>query len=333
MHGLHGGSARSTSTRSTRRRCPVAWAGSSDRNFYDRCYFNAHDRTGDIFLITGLGYYPNLGTKDAFVLVRRGDKQTAVHLCDADRRRPARTSTSAATGSRSSSRCASCGSCSRRPRASPLDLTWEGSFDVVQEQPHVMRAGRAGHPRRPAVRPGRHLGGHDRRRRRGDRGRPATAGSARRDRSWGIRPVGEAAPAGAPADPPFEGMWWLYVPMRVRRLRRRADHPGGARTASGPSTTAPGSGRTAGSSSSAGRGSRSATPRAPGCPTGATITCTTPDGKPRACSRSSRSSPCRSTSAAATAATPTGPTACGRAPAFTERRHLRPDRPRRSPAG
>jgi hypothetical protein len=23
---------------------PVAWAGSSDRNFYDRCYLNAHDR-------------------------------------------------------------------------------------------------------------------------------------------------------------------------------------------------------------------------------------------------------------------------------------------------
>ena len=29
--------------------------GSSDRNFYDRSYFNAHDRTGDIFLISGIG--------------------------------------------------------------------------------------------------------------------------------------------------------------------------------------------------------------------------------------------------------------------------------------
>ena len=27
---------------------PIAWPGSSDRNFYDRSYFNAHDRTGDI---------------------------------------------------------------------------------------------------------------------------------------------------------------------------------------------------------------------------------------------------------------------------------------------
>ena len=61
---------------------PLAWANSSDRNFYDRSYFNAHDRTGDIMVITGLGYYPNLGTKDAFVLVARNGKQTAVHLSD-----------------------------------------------------------------------------------------------------------------------------------------------------------------------------------------------------------------------------------------------------------
>ena len=62
---------------------PVARASQSDTNFYDRCYINAHDRTGDIFLITGYGVYPNLGTHDAFVLVRRGDEQTAVHLSDA----------------------------------------------------------------------------------------------------------------------------------------------------------------------------------------------------------------------------------------------------------
>ena len=61
---------------------PVTWAASSDRNFSDRSYFNAHDRTGDIFCILGHGYYPNLGTKDAFFLVRRGDTQTAVHFGD-----------------------------------------------------------------------------------------------------------------------------------------------------------------------------------------------------------------------------------------------------------
>ena len=28
-----------------------------------------------------------------------------------------------------------------------------------------------------------------------------------------LRPIGEAEPAGKPADPPFDGMWWLYVPI------------------------------------------------------------------------------------------------------------------------
>src|SRR6202000_2314742 len=62
---------------------PIAWPGSSDRNFYDRSCFNAHDRTGDIFVISGIGYYPNLGVKDAFGLIRRGATQAAVHLPDA----------------------------------------------------------------------------------------------------------------------------------------------------------------------------------------------------------------------------------------------------------
>src|SRR5919106_4410029 len=62
---------------------PISWPGSSDRNFYDRAYFNAHDRTGDIFLVTGLGIYPNLGVSDAYATVRRGDRQWTVRCSDA----------------------------------------------------------------------------------------------------------------------------------------------------------------------------------------------------------------------------------------------------------
>ena len=46
--------------------------GTSDRNFYDRYYFNAFPLTGDTMLIVGLGQYPNLGVTDAFALLRRG---------------------------------------------------------------------------------------------------------------------------------------------------------------------------------------------------------------------------------------------------------------------
>jgi len=61
----------------------LRYVGTSDRNFYDRAYFNAHDRTGDIFLVTGLGVYPNLRVMDAYATVRRGDRQWTVRCSDA----------------------------------------------------------------------------------------------------------------------------------------------------------------------------------------------------------------------------------------------------------
>jgi hypothetical protein len=256
---------------------PVEWAGTSDRNFYDRCYLNAHDRSGNIFVITGAGYYPNLGTKDAFVLIRRGDVQTAVHLSDA------------IDGDRLHQRVGNY----RIEVTEPLrrlrvvleetegiaaDLTWTGSFPVLQEQPHVMRSGSrvtldaqrfaqvgtwAGtisvDGEDVAVTPDRWVG--------------------TRDRSWGIRPVGEAEPAGRPADPPFEGMWWLYVPLRFEDFAIVLivqENPDGYRTLNDCSRIWPD-----------GRVEQLGWPRvsityASGTrvPTGASIACTTPEGKP-----------------------------------------------------
>jgi hypothetical protein len=93
-----------------------------------------------------------------------------------------------------------------------VDLTWKGLFDVVQEQPHMLRSGN-----RVTLDAQRfaQLGSWS--------GRIVIDGEeiavdpeswiGSRDRSWGIRPIGEPEPAGRPADPPFEGMWWLYVPI------------------------------------------------------------------------------------------------------------------------
>src|SRR4051794_18778271 len=50
----------------------------SDRNFYDRYYFNMHASSDEIFVITGLGQYPNLGVTDAFITVSLGTKQYTV---------------------------------------------------------------------------------------------------------------------------------------------------------------------------------------------------------------------------------------------------------------
>ena len=190
---------------------PIEYVG-TDRNFYDRSYWNAHDRSGEIFMVMGMGYYPNLGTKDAFICIRRGEEQTALHFGDAI----------------DSDRLNQHVGNFRIEVAEPLnhlrlvieetegislDLTWRGLFPAIPEQRHVMRAG--GH--RAIL----------------DAQRFAQVGSwegtividdqtydvspdtwvGTRDRSWGARPVGEAEPAGKPADPPFDGMWWLYAPI------------------------------------------------------------------------------------------------------------------------
>ncbi|MGH3362028.1 MAG: hypothetical protein ACRDOM_06170 [Nocardioides sp.] len=191
---------------------PLAWAGTSDRHFYDRCYLGCYHRQGDLALITGLGLYPNLATKDAFVLIRRGDMQTAVHLSDAI----------------GSDRLDQYVGRYRIEVVEPLrrlrvvleetegiglDLTFEGSFDVVQEQPHVLRSGsrvtlqaqrfaQAGTWRGQILLDGEEVSVDP------------DAWVGVRDRSWGIRPVGEPVPGGAPADPPFEGMWWHYASLR-----------------------------------------------------------------------------------------------------------------------
>ncbi|MGY2876604.1 hypothetical protein ACVW00_003794 [Marmoricola sp. URHA0025 HA25] len=194
---------------------PISRPTSSDRNFYDRCYFNAMDTSddaGDLMLVTGLGYYPNLGVKDAYVLLRRGDTQTGVRLSDAidDNRLDQRVGAYRIEVVEPLRRVRLL---LEETEGIAFDLTWEGSFDVVQEQPHLMLNGV-----RPTL----------------DAQRFAQLGSwsgtlvvdgeetavtpdrwmGSRDRSWGIRPVGEAEPAGRPQDPPMEGFWWLYVPLR-----------------------------------------------------------------------------------------------------------------------
>jgi hypothetical protein len=194
---------------------PMSQAGTSDKNFYDRCYFNAHDRTGDVFLITGLGSYVNLGVIDAYATVKLGDVLHTVRLSGAlgpDRMHqqvgPYRIEVIEPL---QKIRLL----CDADDHGVGFDLTWEGSFPAMEEEPHVISNGyknilqssrfaqmgswtgevRAG-GETLAVEPSTWLGS--------------------RDRSWGIRPVGDADAPGRTADDAGGGggFWWLYVPLR-----------------------------------------------------------------------------------------------------------------------
>ena len=57
---------------------PFRHVGTSDRNFYDRYYFNMHSCSDEILVVMGMGQYPNLGTTDAFVCISHGTTQYTV---------------------------------------------------------------------------------------------------------------------------------------------------------------------------------------------------------------------------------------------------------------
>jgi hypothetical protein len=189
--------------------------GTSDRNAYDRCYFNAHDRTGRTFLVTGLGVYPNLGVIDAYAVVRQGDRQVAVRFSDAlgQDRMTQRVGPYAIEVTEPLRQVHV--RCDGDRHGLGFDLHWTGSFPVVDEPAHVMRQG--GKIILDAQRFAQ-VGTWSGVLRIGDEEIPVRDDTwvGTRDRSWGIRPVGEPEPPGRSAaepDPGF-GFWWTYVPMR-----------------------------------------------------------------------------------------------------------------------
>jgi hypothetical protein len=187
----------------------------SDRNAYDRCYFNAHDRSGHVFLVTGMGVYPNLGVIDAYATVRVGDTQYTVRTSDAlgDDRMAQRVGPYRIEVIEPLERIRVI--CEGAPQGVEFDLEWTGSFPAVEEPAHVMRQG--GRIILDAARFAQ-VGTWSGTLRAGDH--EFTVDGDRwvgtRDRSWGIRPVGDPEPPGRAAAEPEEGFgfWWTYVPLR-----------------------------------------------------------------------------------------------------------------------
>jgi hypothetical protein len=65
---------------------PLAHPASSDRNVYDRYWFNGYDRDGEFYFAVAMGLYPNRGILDCgFSVVRAGEQ----HSFHASRRAPA----------------------------------------------------------------------------------------------------------------------------------------------------------------------------------------------------------------------------------------------------
>jgi hypothetical protein len=190
----------------------IAHPGTSDRNFYDRYYFNMHSRSGDWFAIFGLGMYPNLGVVDAFIDVRKGDKQYVV---------------------RSSQPLVDRSDISVGPfrieiieplkkirfvvepteHSVAMDVIWDGHTPATEEpRQYVRLKGKVVFDTQRLAQTGTWQGtlsvdGQD-------IVIDAKSSGGNRDRSWGVRPVGEADNDGIRQGELVLGGMWNYFPMQ-----------------------------------------------------------------------------------------------------------------------
>jgi hypothetical protein len=191
----------------------LRYFGTSDRNVYDRCIMQCFSRDGAVELITGLGVYPHLGVIDGYAAVRRGDRQQVVRASDAlgDDRMTQQVGPLRFEVLEPLQRIRAV--CDGDDHGIGFDLTWDGAFPAVEEPRHLHRQG--DHLILDACRfcqTGAWTGtlrvGSDE----FQVSDPDWSGT--RDRSWGIRPVGEATPPGRPSDDPNGGFWWCWAPLR-----------------------------------------------------------------------------------------------------------------------
>jgi hypothetical protein len=179
---------------------PVAVAGGGDRNFYDRYFFNGYARDGSVFFAAAMGQYPNRQVADgAFNVVFRGRQ----YVLRASQR---------AGGERMHTRVGPIAVEVLEPlrtlRVTVQPNAWDLSADLVFtaragviEEPRFHRA-HAGHVFMDSTRLTQHVE---------VRGRLRIGGETievtperywgSRDRSWGIRPLGERT-ADASSPPP-----------------------------------------------------------------------------------------------------------------------------------
>jgi hypothetical protein len=193
---------------------PIRHVATSDRNFYDRYYFNVHTCSDELFMVMGMGQYPNLGVQDAFACVtRRGGH----HVVRASRVLGDRMDTSVGPfrvevieGLRRVRF-----SLAPTEHSIACDLTWQGAIPAFLEpRQYVRKYGRVLFDTMRFAQTGYWSGtltvGED----------PLEVTPERwwgtRDRSWGVRPVGEAEHPGIrQGEGQLSGMW-NYSPMQFR---------------------------------------------------------------------------------------------------------------------
>ncbi|MFW0784482.1 hypothetical protein AAFP35_08150 [Gordonia sp. CPCC 206044] len=192
----------------------IRHVATSDRNFYDRYYFNCHGQDAESpWLIIGLGVYPNLGVTDCFAVARHGDEHIVVRASRAlgDDRSDLRVGPFTIEVLEGLHRLRVALDDGHGDLS--FDLTFTSSGPAVLEPRHFQRQiERVVFDTQRFVQTGTWAGTLSVDGKRFDVAPDGWGGN--RDRSWGVRPVGEPEPQGRRAAADLSGtFFWIYSVM------------------------------------------------------------------------------------------------------------------------
>ena len=200
---------------------PITHTATADVNHYDRYFFNGYSKTDDLYFGAAMGLYPNRHVADAAFCVVRNGVQTSVfrsqrapidriHATDLGPVKveiiaPLRTLRVVVDAPEQGVRA---------------DLTFEHRSPAVEEDHFLLRAGiRVLFDYTRLTQFGDWSGWIELDGERIEVSADDVWGS--RDRSWGVRPIGEPAPSGAPI--PFAQFFWLWAPTNFPSLSTHFD--------------------------------------------------------------------------------------------------------------
>jgi hypothetical protein len=192
----------------------------SDRNFYDRYYFNLHPLSGELFLVFGMGQYPNLGTTDAFVCIVYKGVQHVLRCSrelgsDRGDTRVGPFGVEVLEGLKSLRVF-----CEENEHDISFDLTFDGTAPAVEEPRTLLRKGaRITMDTSRYTQMGRWQGSITLKGETIDVDYEHYLGV--RDHSWGVRPIGEAEPMGIRVNEYMEkyGFFHMWAPMQFENYQ------------------------------------------------------------------------------------------------------------------
>jgi hypothetical protein len=190
---------------------PVAHPASSDRNVYDRYWFNGYQDDGEFYFAAGMGLYPNRGIIDCGFSIGRDGEQHAFHASKRASGEPADTTVGPFRVEIIKPMLVSRVVLEPNETGIECDITFTARTACVEEGRQTLRQGFR--PMLDSTRFaqfGRWQGAIT------YAGKKVAVDAARvygtRDRSWGLRPVGEPETGGAPATR-MPQVYWLWAPI------------------------------------------------------------------------------------------------------------------------